>query len=183
MKKHVRLRCLAIGLALTMGPGCPRRTLEDAGTASPPASLDAGAPVVSLTLAIEVQQPDGGVLRVPLDPSAAALLPATQALDFTANLPLHNYRLRIVDEIDRTLASDDVPEDVPGGLRYHVRLLAPLRAGHRYTVALDSQSGTTFDDGKGAALNEQRFEFRTEGEREKDAPVKRGSPKRHRGSN
>ena len=183
MKKHVRSRCLALGLALAMGSGCPRRTLVDAGTASPTAFLDAGAPVVSLTLAIELRQPDGGVLRVPLDPSAAALLPVTQVLDFRANLPLHNYRLRIFDEIDRALASDDVPEDVPEGVRYHVRLLAPLRAGHRYTVALDSQSGTTFDDGKGAALNEQRFEFRTEGEREKDAPLKHGSPKRHRRGN
>jgi hypothetical protein len=136
--------------------------------------------MVSLMVAIEVQQPDGGVLRVPLDPSAAALLPATQVLDFTANLPLHNYRLRILDEIDRALASDDIPEDVPGGLRYHVRLLAPLRAGHHYTVALDSQTGTTLEDGTGSALNEQRFEFRTEGEREKDTPVRRGPSKRHR---
>jgi len=104
-------------------------------------------------------------------------------LDFIANLPLRNYRLRIFDEVDRALASDDVPDESPSGLRYHVRLLAPLRAGHHYTVALDSQTGTTLDDGTGSALTEQRFEFHTEGERAKDPPVKRGPSKRHRRSN
>ncbi len=152
----------------------------DAGTAVLATPLDGGPPVVTLTLAIEVQQPDGGLLQVLLDPSAVPLLPATQVIDFTANLPLHNYRLRILDEIDRALASDDIPQEVPGGLRYHVKLLAPLRPGHRYSVALDSQTGTTLDDGTGSALNEQRFEFHTDGEREKDVPVKRGPPKRHR---
>ena len=183
MKKHVRRRWLTASLALAMGSGCPQHTSSDAGTPLPAASVDAGPPAVTLTLVIEVQQHDGGVLRLTLDPSAAPLLPATQVLDFVANLPLHNYRLRVFDEIDRALASDDVPEKVPGGMRYHVKLLAPLRAGHRYTVAVDSQTGTTFDDGRGSALNEQRFEFRTEGEREKDTPVKHGPPKRRRHSN
>lgn len=176
MKKR---RSWTLWLALAIGTAChPQSTAVDAGTA--PARPDAGPRAVALTLAIEVQQPDGGLLRVPLDPSAVPLLPVTQALDLTANLTLHNYRLRIFDEVDRALASDDVPEEVPGGLRYHVKLLAPLRAGHRYTVALDSQTGTTLDDGSGSAVTEQRFEFRTDGEREKDSPVRRGPPKHHR---
>jgi len=180
MKKRWLCLWLTPWLAVATGSGChPRPSAMDAGAALP-TSADAGPPAVTLRLAIEVQQTDGGLLRVPLSPSAVPLLPATQQLDVTANLPLHNYRLRILDEIDRALASDDTPEAVPGGLRYHVKLLAPLRAGHRYTVALDSQTGTTLDDGTGSALNEQRFEFHTDGEREKDPPVKRGPPKRHR---
>ena len=180
MKKHARCHWLTIWLSLAIGLGCPRTTSIDAGPAILATSLDAGPSVVPLTVAIEIQQPDGGLLRVPLDPSAAPFLPATQVMDFTANLPLHNYRLRIFDEIDRALASDDVPQELPGGVRYHVRLLAPLRAGHRYTVVLDSQNGTTLEDGRGSALNEQRFDFHTEGERDKEAPLKRTSPKRHR---
>ncbi len=114
-----------------------------------------------------------------LEPAALVLLPVTQALDVTANLPLHNFRLRILDELDRALASDDIPEMTPSGLRYHVALLSPLRPGHRYTVLLDAQSGATLDDGNGVPVSEQRFELRTEGEREKEGPPKRSSSKRH----
>lgn len=146
---------------------------------SQPVNPDAGAPR-TLLLQIEAKLPDGGVIRESLDSSNGAVLPVTQTLDVTANLPLHNYRLRILDELDRALASDDVPDETGTGLRYHIGLLTPLRPGHRYTVLLDAQSGATLDDGSGVVLNEQRLEFRTEGERERDAPAKRPSKRRHR---
>lgn len=145
---------------------------------SQPAGPDAGVPR-TLLIQIEVRLADGGVIREPLDSSNGAVLPVTQTLDVTANFPLHNYRLRILDELDRALASDDVPDEAGTGLRYHIALLAPLRAGHRYAVLLDAQSGATLDDGSGVALNEQRLEFSTEGQRDKDAPAKHPSKRRH----
>jgi hypothetical protein len=170
-----------LGLALTcalLPAACrPRPSAGDAGPVSDGGPGDAGTPVV-LQLGLEVRLPDGGVVGQPLDPAAPPFLPVTQALDITANLGLRNYRLRLLDEIDRVLASDDVPEELPSGLRYHVALLSPLRAGHRYTVLLDAQSGPTLDDGRGNPLAEQRFEFRTEGVRDRDAPTKRSKTKR-----
>jgi hypothetical protein len=143
------------------------------------ATTDA-SPAVVLQLHIEVRCPDGGLLETILDPSATALFPVTKSIEVTANLPLHNYRVRVLDELDRALPSDDVSDEAQGQLRYHISLLAPLRSGHRYTVLLDAQSVATLDNGSGAALNEQRFEFRTEGEREKEPPSKHAVKRHHR---
>lgn len=179
MKKHAASLAMALLCALGASSGCrPRPSEIDAG--APP---DVGAPVpspVALELGLEVPLPDGGLVRRQLDASAAVVIPVTRILELTANLPLRNYRLRLLDELDRALPSDDVPEESPSGLRYHVTLLAALRPGHRYTVLLDPQSGATLDDGQGRPLPEQRLEFRTEGEREKDLPPKRTHPPKRR---
>jgi hypothetical protein len=178
MKKCRPPNCFSL-LALLLGlSACHSRPAErDAGPPLSSASTDAGSPR-ALELHLEARLSDGGVARVLLDPSMPALLPVTQALDVTGNIALHNYRLRILDELDRALASDDLADETQEGLRYHIALLAPLRSGHRYTVLLDAQSGATLDNGNGAPLDEERFEFRTEGEREKDTPTK-GPAKRH----
>lgn len=180
MKKNVLWPAVVLCLPITMGVGChPRPATVDAGTAPGALSNDAGPPVRP-QVRIEIKQLDGGLFSAPLDATATILLPLTQELVITANLPLHNYRVRIFDEIDRALASDDRPEETTTGVRYHITLLAPLRAGHRYSISLDAQAGATFDDGKGSVLGEERFDIRTEGEREKDAPIKRSQTKRHR---
>jgi hypothetical protein len=183
MKKHSLLARLALLYILVAPTACrPRVEATDAGASLVPMRPDAG-PVVVLSLHLEASLPDGGTLSEPLDATTTPLFPVVQTLLITSNLPLHNYRLRILDEIDRALASNDVPEETASGLRYHVALLSPLRPGHRYTVLLDAQSGATLDDGRGIALNEQRFDFRVEGERQRDAPVKTHAVKhRHRRS-
>jgi hypothetical protein len=178
MKKRRHPNCLSpLALLLALLACQSRPGVHDAGNPLASASTDAGS-TLTLELQLEARLADGGVARAPLDSSTVAVLPVTQSLDVTGNLALHNYRLRILDELDRALSSDDVPEETRGGIRYHIALLAPLRSGHRYTVLLDAQSGATLDNGNGVALDEQRFEFRTEGEREKDTPAKR-PPKRH----
>jgi hypothetical protein len=183
MKKRRPPTWLSLFALLLALSACQSRpAVHDAGPQLSTANGDADAPL-ALELQVEARLPDGGVARASLDSSTAALLPVTQSLDVTVNLPLHNYRLRILDELDRALASDDSPEEARGSLRYHIALLAPLRSGHRYTVLLDAQSGSTLDNGSGVALNEQRFEFHTEGEREKDAPTKAPAKRHHRHSN
>jgi hypothetical protein len=168
-------------LALVLGlSACQSRpAVHDAGPSLSLASTDAGAPR-ALELHLEALLADGGVALVQLDPSTPAVLPVTRSLEVTGNFAPHNYRLRILDELDRALPSDDLADETDGGFRYHIALLAPLRSGHRYTVLLDAQSGATFDNGNGAPLDEERFEFRTEGEREKDAPVKGPTKHHHR---
>ena len=178
MKKCHRGTQIILSVALAVVCGCRPRSEPGTADAGAPAPVDDGPPVV-IELRIEVKLSDGGVVRELLEPAAVILLPVTQALDVTANLPLHNYRLRILDELDRALASDDTPEVMSPGLHYHVALLSPLRSGHRYTVLLDAQSGASLDDGSGAPVAEKRFEFHTEGEREKEAPGKRSASKRH----
>jgi hypothetical protein len=183
MKKNLGCAALGIATVLALSAACrPGVKSRDAGSAADAGAADAGT-TLPLQLTIEVPLSDGGTIRQPLEPAAAPFLPVTRTLSIAANLPLHNYRLRILDELDRALASDDVPEETAGRLRYRVSLLAPLRLGHRYTVLLDAQSGATLDDGSGRALAEQRFEFRTEGERERETPPKRSTSKRrhHRG--
>ncbi len=183
MKKQLRRWRPALGAILILTAGCsPRlRAAADAG-AFLVASADAGQ-ASALEFRIEAQRPDGGRVSAVLDPALVAVLPVTSTLDVTANLPLQNYRIRIFDEIDRALPSDDSPEEASGGLRYHVGLLAPLRAGHRYVVLVDAQKGSVFEVGSGGSQSESRFEFRTEGDREKDAPVKGTQVKhRHRGT-
>ena len=183
MKKRRPPTWLSLFALLLALSACQSRpAVHDAGLPPSQANRDAGS-TIALELQVEARLPDGGVARASLDSSTVALLPVTQSLDVTASLPLHNYRLRILDELDRALASDDSPEETRGGLRYHIALLAPLRSGHRYTVLLDAQSGATLDNGNGVALNEQRFEVRTEGEREKDAPVKSPAKRHHRRTN
>jgi len=164
------LFALAISTACAPKPGPP-----DAGHGL---LIDAGSPVV-LELQIELRLPDGGTIREVLGPSPGPMVPVTQELFVTANLRLRNYRLRVLDEVDRALASDDIPEGTVAGLRYHISLLSPLRSGHRYTVLLDAQNGTNLEDGTGRTLDELRFDFHTAGEREKDTPVKR-KPAKHK---
>ena len=174
MKKHQGRGWSAALIVVAVANACgPRAGPADAGRA---ALVDAGSRI-ALELRIESLLPDGGAVHEMLGPPPGPLLPVAQELLVTSNLPLHNYRMRILDEVDRALASDDTPDETLTGLRYHIHLLSPLRSGHRYTLLLDAQSGTALDDGHGQALDEQRFDIRIEGER--DSAVKR-KPVRHK---
>jgi hypothetical protein len=158
--------------------GCPRPAppLADAGV--PPAVVDAG-PVVPLALDLEVSLPDGGTERHALLGLETPVVSPARQLVLESNRPLHNVRIRVLDESDRALESDDVPEESPTGLRYRIGLLRPLEPGHRYAVLVDGQSGATFDDGHGKEMPEQRLEFRTAGEREKPKPAPPKRKRRH----
>jgi len=136
--------------------------------------------VVPLAIDLEVTLPDGGTERHALLGLETPLVSPARQLVVESNRPLHNVRIRILDETDRALESDDVPVESPTALRYHVDLLRPLDSGHRYAVLVDAQSGATFDDGSGKEVPEQRLEFRTSGEREKPkSPPPHRKRKRH----
>ena len=164
--KGVKL-CAVTALAV----GCQR---------PPPTPVDAGAPLavvvdagprVPLALDLVVNLSDGGTERHALLGLETPVVSPARQLLLESNRPLHNVRIRVLDESDRALESDDVPEESPTGLRYHIDLLHPLEPGHRYAMMVDAQSGATFDDGFGKEVPEQRLEFRTGGDREKPKPV------------
>jgi hypothetical protein len=168
-------------VALVGWAGCrePGRPVGDGGIDAGVA--DAGAAASPLALTLVVSPPDAGVERHALLALETPLVTPAQTLEVAVNRRLHNARVRILDETDRALASDDVPEESGEGLRYHIQLLAPLQPGHRYALLVDAQSGATLDDGAGHEIPEQRLEFRTSGERERPKPPPTRKRHRHRG--
>jgi hypothetical protein len=159
--------------------GCTRSVpvaVADAGATV--ALVDAG-PVVPLTLDLLFDLPDGGTERHALLGLETPVVPPTQQLLVESNRPLHNARIRVMDESDRALESNDLPEESSAALRYHIELLRPLEPGHRYAVLVDAQSGATFDDGSGKEIPEQRLEFRTSGERERPKHPPQRKRRRH----
>jgi hypothetical protein len=169
--KVVKL-CAVVGA--TAGCTRPVPVTPDAGATA--AVLDAG-PAVPLALDLLAALPDGGTERHALLGLETPVVSPVRSLVVESNRPLHNARIRVMDESDRALESDDVPEEGMTSLRYRIDLLRPLDPGHRYAVLVDAQSGATFDDGTGKEMPEQRLEFRTSGERERPKPA---PPKRKR---
>lgn len=149
--------------------GCPR-TPPAPPDAGPVAAVADAGPTVPLALDLVVSLADGGTERHALLGLETPVVSPSRQLLVESNRPLHNVRIRVLDESDRALESDDVPEEGPTALRYRIELLGPLQPGHRYAVLVDAQSGATFDDGSGKEVPEQRLEFRTSGERERPKP-------------
>ncbi len=165
------MRTWKVGLwALALvATGCPR-TQPAAPDAGPVAAVVDAGPTVPLALDLLATLPDGGTERHALLGLETPVVSPSRQLLVESNRPLHNARIRVLDESDRALESDDVPEESPTAFRYHIDLLKPLEPGHRYAVLVDAQSGATFDDGSGKEVPEQRLEFQTSGERERPKP-------------
>jgi hypothetical protein len=161
-------------VAVAAGCSRPVPVVPDAGATV--AVRDAG-PTVPLILDLLADLPDGGTERHALLGLETPVVSPVRSLVLESNRPLRNARIRVMDESDRALESDDEPEESPTSLRYRIDLLRPLEPGHRYAVLVDAQSGATFDDGTGKEVPEQRLEFRTSGERERPKPA---PPKRKR---
>jgi hypothetical protein len=167
------LRCgffaLCASILLT---GCPDKqsaTSADGGITEAP--QDAG-PAVPLPAAftIQYQLNDGGMEPIPLAVEEMPTIEATSVIELHSSIGLRNYRIRLFDEIDRAMISDDSAEETPNGVIYRLSLPTPLKSGHKYTLVLDAQTGTAFTDTLGREVEELRFQFQVAGEKEKDAP-------------
>jgi hypothetical protein len=171
-------KVVGVGALALLAPGCPRPPppVPDAG--APVSMLDAG-PTVPLAIDLVVGLPDGGSERYALLGLETPVVPPARELRVESNRLLRNVRIRVLDESDRALESDDVPEESPSAFRYHIALLKPLEPGHRYAVLVDAQSGATFEDGTGKEVPEQRLDFRTGGERERPKPPPPHRKRRH----
>lgn len=154
--------------------GCPDRQealgTADGGAEAPAIVAGPDASMGPLKVSARYEQADGGWVEIPLATGERPLIEPTQRLELATNLSLNNYRVRLFDEVDRAMESDDEAEDGAGSLTYRILLGAPLKTGHRYTLSLDAQTGSAITDIGGRIHPDQRFEFQVAGEKEKPAP-------------
>jgi hypothetical protein len=144
---------------------------SDAGLNPPP---EPRKPDLQVT--VTAQTADAGPLAIPFSAEGGPEIPPVEALVLVTNLALQNYRVRVFDEADRTMVSDDEEEDGDGGIRYRIQFPEPLATGHRYAVVVDAQTGPELLDSFGRSHDDVRLEFRIAGEKERP----RSPPKRKR---
>lgn len=162
-------------MALCLSPlltGCPDKqpaTLTDGGVAEAP--IDAGpATPPPAAFTVRYQLNDGGMEAIPLAVDERPTIESTSVLELRSSIGLRNYRIRLFDEVERAMVSDDSAEESPSGVTYRIALPTPLKSGHKYTVVLDAQTGSSITDALGREVQDLRFEFQIAGEKEKDAP-------------
>ena len=123
-----------------------------------------------LEVTVTAEVIDAGSLAIPLSRDGRPEIPPARALLVETNLPLQNYRVRVFDEADRAMVSNDDAEDSDGGIRYRIEFPEPLKSGHRYAVSVDAQTGPELVDSFGRSHDDVRLEFRIAGEKVKDQP-------------
>lgn len=145
--------------------------IEDAGTAAatepPPAVLH---------LVVRYLAPDAGMTPIPFEDGARPVIEPTTRLEVATNLALQNYRVRLFDEVERAMVSDDEAEDLGDRTLYRILLPTPLKTGHRYSLVLDAQTGSAVADALGRTHADQRMEFMVAGEKVPDKPPRKLRP-------
>ncbi len=166
--------------------GCPKPQQPadpDGGTATAeapttPPDTPAVGPPPPVTFTLQYEAPaDAGLATIPLNPDEKALIEPTAVLELRSTPGLKNYRVRLFDEAERAMVSDDVVEDSAAGLVYRISLPTPLKAGFKYTLVVDAQTGTSMMDAQGRELADLRIPFQVAGEKEKEPPA---PPKKRR---
>ena len=129
------------------------------------------------------------MVPIPFVPGERSLIEPTQTLEVRPNLTLLNSRIRVFDEVDHAMISDDEVLEPPPALDggpgtglagYRIHFPTPLKTGHRYSLVIDAQTGTTFSDSIGRSHPDWRLEFQIAGEKEKPAPVQKSKPRSKR---
>lgn len=172
------------GLTAALLTGCPDKTPQapvDGGSTSATATPDAAPEAVAFTL--QYQAPDAGLALIPLSLEEKPLVEPTSDLELRSTLPLRNYRVRLMDEADRAMVSDDSVTESDDGLVYRIHLPQPLKTGYSYTLVVDAQTGTAFQDSRGRDVDDLRAAFQIAGDKEKPkppAPPAKGGKKRHK---
>ncbi|MBU8894751.1 hypothetical protein DRW03_26780 [Corallococcus sp. H22C18031201] len=158
------------GLALVLA-GCPSKTPApglDGGVAA--SVVDAGiAPPVAV-FSLQYQSPDAGLATIPLALDEKPLVEPTSVLELRSSVPLRNYRVRLFDESDRAVVSDDRATESETGLEYRIGLPEPLKTGFSYTLVVDAQTGSSLTDAQGHDIDDLRAQFQVAGEKEKPKP-------------
>lgn len=150
-------------LSYQASPSAPAAAAaNDAGVAD-----DAGIAIVGLT-------------EVAPAPDDVSIIEPTTLLELRTTRPLKNYRVRLFDEADRAMVSDDDVEESETGLVYRIQLPQPLKSGFKYTLVVDAQTGTAFTDGLGRDVDEFRQALQIAGEKEKPAPPPKPAGKKKR---
>jgi hypothetical protein len=176
---------LALALAACPKPSEPTAVV-DAGAPAPvfDAGVDAGAaPPVAVELALTARGifPDGGSTPIDFQPGTRPLVDPLVELELTVRPQLKNYRVRLFDDADKVVESDDEADDpVADQLSYRIKLQAPLKTGRHYALVLDAQTGEAIVDRAGLKHPDQRFELQVSGEKERPAGAKAPKKKKRR---
>ncbi|WP_224248304.1 hypothetical protein [Hyalangium gracile] len=172
MRRHLRRGLLAISASILLA-GCPDKqpvAPTDGGVAEAPE--DAGPPAPPpASFVVRYQLGDGGMEPMALAVEERPTIESTSLIELRSSIGLRNYRIRLFDEVERAMVSDDSAEESPTGVIYRIAVPTPLKSGHKYTVVIDAQTGATFTDALGREIEDLRFEFQVAGEKEKDAPA------------
>jgi len=104
---------------------------------------------------------------------ARPAIDSTSHLEVSTNIGMQSYRIRLFDELDRAMVSDDQMEEPGDRMLYRIQLPTPLKAGHRYALVVDAQTGSAIADSAGRLYPDQRLEFQVAGAREPDLPAPR----------
>jgi hypothetical protein len=150
----------------------------DAGEAVADAGISAGRELEFTLSGGFLEDADAGMEPLRIERGSLIDLQPTASLLLKSSIPLRNFRVRIFDESDRALASDDQSSDSEAGTDYRIGLAAALKPGHRYALVVDAQTGASFMDVNGKAYSDLRAELRILGAREK--PLKKKPNRRHR---
>ena len=179
-----RLSFALCAVALVVA-GCPKPSAHTADAGLTPAEteaarVDAGPAPASFTLQYTLA--DAGMEAIPVvgEEEGRPLIDPTSALELRGTLALRNYRVRLFDEADRALVSDDTAEESPHGLLYRISLPTPLKTGHKYTLVIDAQTGTSMTDSQGREVPDLRIPFQVAGEKEKPQPPTKNPKKKQR---
>jgi hypothetical protein len=140
--------------------------LPDAGLSEP---VDAGPPQpADLALVVTAAARDGGVEVVEheIDP--------VKSLDVWIPVVLSDYRLRVFDETDRVVPSDDAASEIDGGIDYRVGFVEPLKSGRNYRLTVEAQLGAQLEGYKDAeVLMKVRGPIEPDGAKKPDKKRKR----------
>jgi hypothetical protein len=177
------LRCGLIALcASTLLAGCPDKQSaapvdgglveapEDAGPSTPPPA----------SFTVRYQLANGGMESIPLVVEERPTIESTSVIELRSSMGLRNHRIRLFDEVERAMVSDDSAEETPNGVVYRISVPTPLKSGHKYTLVLDAQTGTAFTDSLGREIEDLRFQFQIAGEKEAPAPPPKKNEKKKR---
>lgn len=172
LMRLLRSSFLALSAALALS-GCPDKSKHDE-LPQPPVEAPPPEPE-PLEFSVTGELVDGSTRPIPSETPELPMLPALTGMSISTNLALENHRIRVFDEIDRAVPSDDETEAPPpgGGIVYRIRFLEPLKSGHRYTLQVDAETGDFMKDGAGREQAERRLPFQIEGEKEKPPPPPR----------
>ncbi|NVJ01575.1 hypothetical protein HV824_26140 [Myxococcus sp. AM009] len=121
-----------------------------------------------------------GLKEIAAAPDDVSVIEPTTLLELRTTRPLKNYRVRLFDEADRAMVSDDDVEESEAGLVYRIQLPQPLKSGFKYTLVVEAQTGTAFTDGLGRDVDEFRQALQIAGEKEKPAPPPKPAGKKKR---
>ncbi|QSQ26193.1 hypothetical protein JY651_15200 [Pyxidicoccus parkwayensis] len=149
--------------------GCPEKpaATSDAGA---PEAVQAPATPPPARFSLTYQSPDAGQAEISLAPDEQPLIEPTSEFELRSSVGLRNYRVRLFDEAERAMVSDDDVEESDAGLVYRIHLPQPLKTGFEYTLVVDAQTGSGFTDTLGREVEELRSTFQVAGEKEKPAP-------------